>query len=122
MNYVEFPAEGHGLGQLHTYTQQGNVLPERFAWLSEAGIFHGHLDLSRKAIPATELEYLPRRGLLPFPALENSQGPEPPIAMVHAPMLLMLLRACEVQCCHNPFDNHLYGACLSSWHCKAIWC
>ncbi|KAK9789373.1 hypothetical protein WJX73_010275 [Symbiochloris irregularis] len=77
VNYVEFPAEGHAVGQLHAWEAPGAHVPERFAWLSEAGIFHGHVDLQRSSIPASELDYLPRRGLLPTPAHSH----EAPLAL-----------------------------------------
>lgn len=82
VNYVEFPAEGHAVGQLHAWGAPGAHAPERFAWLSEAGIFHGHVDLQRTSIPASELDYLPRRGLLPTPALAPGHSHEAPLALV----------------------------------------
>lgn len=90
VNYVEFPADGPSLGQLQAFAQPGSAKPERFAWLSEAGIFHGHLDLHRLAIPATELDYLPRRGLLPFPGMGAAHGSGTPLALVG-------LRICGLQ-------------------------
>ena len=88
VNYVEFPAEGHALGQLHAWAQASSSVPERFAWLSEAGIFHGRVDLQRSVIPPTELEYLPRRGLLPLPALAHGHGSEQPVALVTQALIL----------------------------------
>ena len=41
VNFVEFPAEARSLGQLHVHAVPDSPGSLLFAWLSEAGIFHG---------------------------------------------------------------------------------
>ena len=64
---MEFPAEARTLGQLHVHSVPEAPGTQLFAWLSEAGVFHGKLDTGRAVVPPSALDYLPQRGLLPFP-------------------------------------------------------
>ena len=64
---MEFPAEARTLGQLHVHSVPDDSGSQLFAWLSEAGLFHGRLDTGRSSVPPSALDYLPQRGLLPFP-------------------------------------------------------
>ena len=96
-NFVEFPAEARNLGQLMTQTLPDEPGRLQFAWLSEAGIFHGRIDVGRPEVPPSALEYLPHRGLLPFPqSLSSSsggipQGPNSLTAVVSRPSLSMVV-------------------------------
>ena len=84
-NFVEFPAEARTLGQLTTHSLPDEPGQLQFAWLSEAGVFHGRIDVTRSTVPPSALEYLPHRGLLPFPqSLSSSSG-----GALQAPSMLL---------------------------------